>query len=883
LDSLRQFLFRLAGLFRRRRWEAEMAEEVRHHLERRTREKLDEGLTPEEARCAAQREFGGVAQVLERCRDERRLVGLEQVSRDARHAARSLLKAPGFTVVALLTLALGIGANTALFSTFNTLVLHPLSFPEPGRLVRLWTSNPAVGFNDPLMSWTRYEFIRDHQKSFSNLAAATYTGFTVTRPDSEPEDVNTIAVTASFFPTLGVRPARGRSFTAEEDTPGGPKVAMLSYEYWQRAFGGRESVVGESIRLNDEPYVVVGITPRALSNPYGTVLLFVPRAFEQRAPAEVRRGLSFLETTARLKPGVTPAQAAGEIAALAKDYRAAFPGNSDAQDDTPVKLFADELVGDLRPTFYLLLAAVGFVLLIACANIAALFLGRLSARHREIAVRLSLGATRRQLVRQFLVESALFSAGAGAVGVLVASGALAAIQQLAASQLPAGVTLGLDRGMLAYTVGVSALSMMFVGLVPALQASRADVADALKDSARGSSGGTRGTRFRSTLVVGEVTLSVVLLVLSGLLLTSFGRMQRASAGFNPHGIATALVSLPPTRYKTGPQQIQFYGQLVERLEAQPHVQGAALAIGAPLTGFQPRRSYAVGGRPVRPAPERPLASLYLVTEHYFATMQIPLRAGRGFDARDDGRAPRRCIINESFARRLFPGESALGKVLLRGPNADERCEIIGVSADVKSAGLTAAPPDEMYFSLRQYPWQLAVLLVRTDGDPRALQPVIGSAVAGIDRNQPIASFAPYDSLVAESLGTPRLAAWLTGVFAAVALLLSAVGLYSVLAYGVTQRTGEIGIRIALGARRGQVISLVLRGGLKLVALGLALGLAAAAGASRLIQSLFFAVQPLDPVIYGGVAALFAVIAVFACLLPSWRASRIDPIITLRGE
>jgi len=883
MDSLRQFWLRLTGLFRRRRLEAEMAEEMRHHLERRTQEKLDEGLTPEEARCAAQREFGGTAQVQEHCRDERRFVWLEQVSQDARHAVRSLRRAPGFTVVALLTLALGIGANTALFSTFNTLVLHPLSFPEPDRLARLWSSNSALGFNGPLMSWTRYEFIRDHQTSFSNIAAATYTGFTVTRSDAEPEDVNTIAVTASFLQTLGVVPARGRSFTAEEDTAGGPKVAMLSYEYWQRAFGGRESIVGETLRLNDEPYMIVGITPRALSNPYGTVLLFVPRAFEQRALADVQRGMSFLETTARLKPGVTLAQAASEITVLAKDYRAAFPDKSDAQYDTPVKLFADELVGDLRPTFYLLLGAVGFVLLIACANVAALFLGRLSARHREIAVRLSLGAARRQLVRQFLVESALFSAAAGALGVVLASWALAAIQQLAASQLPAGVTLGLDRGMLAFTVGVSALAALLVGLVPAFQASRADVADALRDSARGSSGSARGTRFRSALVVGEVMLSVVLLVLSGLLLTTFLRLQRASAGFNPRGIATALVSLPPTRYKTGPQQARFYAQLVERLEALPGVRDAALAIGAPLTGFQPRRTYAVAGRPVPPAPERPLASLYLVTEHYFATMQIPLRAGRGFEERDDVRAPNKCIINESFAKRLFPGESALGKILMRGPNADEPCEIIGVTADVKSAGLTASPPDEMYFSLRQFPWQLAVLLVRTDGDPLALQPVIGPTVAGIDRNQPVASFATYDSLVAQSLGTQRLAAWLTGVFAAVALLLSAVGLYTVLAYAVTQRTGEIGIRMALGARPSQVISLVLRSGLRLVGLGLGLGLAAAAATSRLVQSLFFSVQPLDPLIYGSVTVLFAVVAVLACLLPSLRASRIDPIITLRAE
>ena len=802
---------------------------------------------------------------------------------DLRFALRSLAKSPGFTLVALLTLALGIGANTALFTTFNTLVLHPLTFPQPERLVRLWTSNLALGYNGPLMSWTRFEFIRDHQKSFTNLAAATFTGFTVTRPDAEPEQVNTIAVTASFLPTLGVVPARGRNFTTEEDTAGGPKVVMLSYEYWQRALGGRDSAVGETIRLNDEPYTIVGITPRALSSPYGTVLLFVPRSFEQRAPADVQRGMSFLETTARLKPGVTPAQAASEIAILAKNYRDAFPDKADVKYDTPVIPFADELVGNLRPTFYLLLGAVGFVLLIACANVAALFLGRLSARHREIAVRLSLGASRGQLVRQFLVESALFSAAAGALGAVLGWWALGAIQRLAVNQLPAGVTLGLDRGVLLFTAGISALSALLVGLVPALQASRADVADALKESARGSSGGARSTRFRSTLIVGEVMLSVVLLVLSALVLVSFVRLQRTPAGYNPHGIATALVHLPPLRYPGEAQQIRFYDELVARLEAQPQVQRASLAIGVPLTGFQTRRTYAVVGRPLPPAPERPLANLYLVTEHYFATMQIPLRAGHGFDARDDDRAPKKCLINESFARRLFPGESALGKLLLRGPNDQELCEIIGVTADVKSAGLTAAPPDEMYFSLRQYPFELAVLLVRTAGEPLALQSIIRSTVAGIDRNQPIASFATLDSLVAQSLGTQRIAAWLTGVFAAITLLLSAVGLYSVLAYAVTQRTGEIGIRMALGAQRRQVIALVLRHGLRLVALGLGLGLAAAAGASRLIQTLLFSVQPLDPLIYGGVAVLFAVIAVLACLLPSLRASRIDPIVALRAE
>jgi putative ABC transport system permease protein len=571
------------------------------------------------------------------------------------------------------------------------------------------------------------------------------------------------------------------------------------------------------------------------------------------------------------------------MAVLARSYREAFPEKLDAKNDTPVIPFADELVGNLRPTFYMLLGAVALVMLIACANVAALFLGRLSARHREIAVRRALGATPGQLLQQFLWESALFTAAAAPLGLLLGWWSLAGVERLASSQLPPGVTPSIDGATLAFTLGISALSTLLVGFVPALQASRHNQWDSLNEGARGSSGGVRSARIRSSLVVGEVTLSVVLLILSGLLLVSFVRLQSEPAGFNPRGIATALVSLPATRYSTGPQQLQFFDQLIERLEAQPRVQRVALAIGAPMTGFQPRSSYAVWGRPVPPVGQRELASLYLVTDQYFATMQVPLRAGRGFDAHDDEKSPNACIINESFAKRIFPGDSAIGKTLLRGPNADIRCEIIGISADVKSAGLTAAPPDEMYLSVRQFPWRLMVLLVRTDGDPAALQSLIRTTVVGIDHNQPIAEFATFDSLLSDSLGIQRIAAWLAGTLAAIALLLAMVGLYSVLAYTVTQRTIEIGIRMALGAQRRQVVALVLRGGLKPVAVGLILGLTIAAGASRLFQMLLFSVQPTDPLIYGAVAGVFMLIAALACLLPSLKASRIDPIVALRTE
>ena len=892
-------LTKLRALFRRKNLEAEMAEEMRQHLERRTQEKIVDGLAPDEARYAAQREFGGMTQVQEQCRDERRFVWLEQLARDAHFAVRSLRKTPGFTAVAVLILALGIGANTALFSTFSTFVLHPLTLPQSDRLVRFWVSNPALNFNSRYLSWPRYEFIRDHQKSFSSIAAAGFAGYTLTRDGADPERLNALQVSANFLPTLGVVPMRGRNFSTDEDAVGGPRVAMLSYECWQRYFDGRDSVIGGNIRLGGELYGVVGILPPALSNPYNTVMIFVPRAFEPQdiAPQVVKNGGGFLDVTARLKDGVTFEQAAAEVQSLAQNYRSAFPLLGDGKHDSVIKTFAEELVGNFRSTFHLLLAAVGLVMLIACANTASLFFGRLSTRRKEIAVRLSLGATRGQLVRQFLAESLVFSAAAGVLGVFFGWWALDLVQHVVVgaaghngvagllylNSLPVGAKLTLDGPTLAFTVGLSMISALLVGCLPALEASRTGVADVLKDTARSGGGGTRGARLRAGLIVGQVALSVVLLVGAALLLVSLRQLQRTQPGFEPRGVATAYLSLADSRYLTGSQQTNFFGQLVTRLEALPQVKSAAVGYDVPLTGFQASTTFAIGGRPVPPPGERARAWLDSVSEHYFTTMGIPLREGRVFDERDHDQAPASCILNDSFAKRLFPGESALGKTLVRGVTGEIKHQIVGVVGDVKSAKLNEPAPDEIYVPFRQLPRSIATLVVRTEGDPAALQTVMRSALASIDGTVALTLFTTMDSAVGSSLILQRITAWLTGAFAGVALLLSAVGLYSVIAYAVAQRTSEIGLRMALGAQRQQVVGLMLHSGLKLVVLGLGLGLAAAAGAASLMQTLLFAVQPLDPLIFGGVTLLFIVIAVFACLLPSLRASRIDPIIALRSE
>jgi predicted permease len=818
---------------------------------------------------------------------------------DLRFAFRQLRKSPGFTFVAVITLALGIGANTALFSAFYTLVLHPLAFPQSDRLVRLSVNNSALNYNIRYLSWPRYEFIRDHQQSFANIAAADFASYALTRDGADPEQLNSLRVSASFFPTLGVAPLRGRNFTKEEDTVGGPNVAVLSYECWQRFFGGRDSLLGEDIMLSGTSYTVVGILAPGLSYPFNTVMVFVPRVFEPQdiTLQQVQNGAGYVDVMARLKDGVTLQQAAAELKILGENYKAALPAHVDGKYDSVLKTFAEQLVGDFKSTFYLLLAAVGFVLLIACANVASLFLSRLSARRKEIAVRLSLGATRGQLVRQFLAESLVFSAAAGLLGVLLGSWALDVIQQVVAgavgksgvagilgsSPLPAGTKLSLNGATLAFTAGVSVLSALLVGCLPALQASSGGVADVLKDTARSAAGGAGGSRFRSGLIVGEVALSVVLLVGSALFLLSLVRLHHTQPGFEPRGVATAYVSIAgSSRYVTEPQQAKFFAQLTEGLEALPQIKSAAVGYNVPLTGFQASTSYAIGGRPLLPQAERGRSWLDRVSEHYFMTMGIPLREGRVFNERDNDQAPNVCIINESFAKRVFPDESALGKILLRGRD-EIKCEIVGVVGDVKSANVNESAPDEIYVPFRQLAQSVGTLVVRTDGDPAALQSALRSTLASLDSTVALTFFTTMDNALSSSLIFPRITAWLTGAFASVALLLSAVGLYSVVAYGVTQRTAEIGLRMALGAQREQVMALILRGGLRLVALGLVLGLAAAAGASRLIQTLLFSVQPLDPLIYVGVTLLFTLIGVLACLLPARRATQVDPIQALRSE
>ncbi len=802
---------------------------------------------------------------------------------DLRCALRALRANPGFSLVAILTIAVGIAANTALFSVYDRLVLNPVTIHDPASLVAIWTSNPQMNLNAPAVSWPHYEVIRDRARSFATVGISAFDNFTLTG-NGDPEQLNGQRVSASFLPTLGVAPALGRNFTPDEDVPNGPAVCILSGELWQSRFGSRASLVGETITLNGQPWQVVGIMPPHLTPPFAQVQVLAPRVFEVGGltPLQVQNGAGYAQPIARLAPGVTLARASAELAEIDRGYREQYATRLDANNASLPRSFVAALVGPLEATFDTLLGAVGFVLLIACANVASLFLGRVTKRQREIAVRQSLGAAQRQIVTQFLLESLVFSSVAGAVGVLLALWVLSAIQPFVASQLPPNAVVTLNGRALLFTAGVTIATTLLVGLVPALQASRTHIVDVLKDSARGSSGEKAG-RFRSALIVVEVALSVILLVGSSLLLLSFVRLQRTAPGFEPKGAASAFVGVPVGRYTTPAQRADFFGRVVDALRARPEVSHAAAAVGLPMSGFNPRSPYSVAGRPVPPLPQRPIVGLAIVSDDYFETMGIRLAAGRAFNASDRENAPGVCIVNESFARRLFPGESPLGKVLLRGPAANIRAEIVGVIHDVKTNGLNSPAPEEIYYPMRQLGQPGMGVVARTTGDAAALQALIRAAVSSVDPDQPISFFVTLESNVAQSLGAQRIVASLTAAFAVLALVLSAVGLYSVLAYVVSQRTSELGIRMALGAQPSQVVALVMRSGLTLVAVGLALGVAASAAVAHAIRTLLYDVGPLDPVVYAAVAVGFTAVASLACFIPSLRASRIDPLQALRTD
>jgi predicted permease len=788
---------------------------------------------------------------------------------------------PGFALVAVVGLGLGVGANVALFSVINSIFLSPLPYAEPDRLVRLSSTSEAQQLIRVGFSYPRYLEVQERQQVFSDLAFSAFNAFTLTGR-GDPEQLVGLYASATLLPTLGVEPQVGRNFSASEDRPGGERVALVSQPLWQRLFNRDPSVLGQALTLDGAPYTIVGVLPAAASAfPLNGFEIWVPRPAEvpYLVPAQLNNGGFFFQATARLAPGVSLAQAREAMNVIAAGYREANPANVDAPSRIEVVPLLEDAVGDQRQSYLLLFGAVGLVLLIACANIANLLLARFAGRRKEIAARFALGARRADIVRLLVTESMVVALLGGAVGLLLARWVLSALVAFGGDLIPRALEIGLDPLALTFALAVTLVTGLAIGLLPAWQATGVHVIDALKEASRGSTG--TGQRLRASLLVAEVSLSLVLLIAAGLLLASFARLQQVEPGFEPEGIFSAQLVLPPQRYDRE-KLVAFYEQLYQRLATLPGTTSAALTDRVPLTGGQTPAPVAVVGRPLPPMSERPNANRHLVSPRYFATLGIPIRAGRDFDERDSARVPHVVIVNETFARRHFPGEDPIGRTLVTGMG-QLPSQVVGVVADVHGTSLSTPPEADYFLPALQRPETFTNILIRTGMSPAAMAPLVREALRTVDSDLPLLEPQTLATRIAATVADRRFALVLLAGFASLALLLACLGVYSVMANLVAYRTSEIGIRIALGASPAVVMRMVLGQGRRLALIGIALGLAGAFAVSRLLQQVLFEVDPADPVVYLGLSVVLLVVTECASWLPARRATRIDPVVALRAE
>jgi putative ABC transport system permease protein len=797
---------------------------------------------------------------------------------DLRYALRQLIKSPGFAAVTILTLALGIGACTAIFSVVNAVLLRPLDYPDPARLVVIRETNlpdfPEFSASPPnYLDWEK------QTKSYEHLAAYSGSRINLTG-DGEPQQLVGIKATAHYFDVYGIKPALGRTFLPEEDALGKEHVVVLSYPFWQRVFGGAADVLGRPVQLNGEPYTVIGVAPLGFGIA-SKIDAWMPMAFKPDETANDARGGHYLSVVGRLRPGVTVAQAEAELKVLAAQLAKQYPDSNKGWGIFMMPL-QDYSVRDVRTVLYTLLGAVGCVLLIACANIANLLLARATARHREISIRAALGASRARLVRQLLTESVLLALCGGLAGMLLARWGLDALLALAPANLPRVTDIHLNAGVLAFSLALSVLTGLVFGIAPAWLAARADVNEALKQGSRGSTeGGARG-RMRSALVVIEVTLALMLLGGAGLLARSFIQLAHVDPGFTPENATVLRLSLPQKKYALPEQQTAFANSLLERVKNLPGVQAAGLTHSMPLVGDYVL-SFNIEGRPALAPSDLPNTNYYAVTPDYFRAMGIRLVRGRVFTAQDDAKAPRVAIINETMARQHFPNEDPIGKRINITNGPDTWREIIGIVGDIKQYGVDKATSSQSYEPFAQVPFSSLNVVIRTNGPPTALLGAIRPTVYAVDKDQPIGTIRPLEEIMADSIARQRFAMTLLTVFSLVALVIAAVGIYGVMAYSVVQRTGEFGIRMALGAQQRDVLRLVLTQGGKLIGLGLIIGLAATLAASRAMGSMLFNTSAQDPLTLATITLLLGAVALIACLLPANRATKVNPIEALRTE
>jgi predicted permease len=877
---------RLLMLIRRRQFESDLEEEIRLHRELREQQHVEAGMSPEEAHYATLRHFGNVAITKERSREMWGWSWLETTIQDLQYGLRQLRRSPGFTAVAVLTLALGIGANTAIFSVLNAVLLRPLPYKDPSGLVYVWSAEKARGINQSTVSIPDLHDWREQNRSFDGMAGYWSGTYNLAGGD-EPQQVNGWTVSPGFFDVLGVLPGLGRTFALDEEQGDKDRVVVLSHALWMGPFGGNPGILGKSITLDGQPHTVVGVMPAEFSSPFPDVQLWVP--WPSRVESLAPRGSRFMRVIARLRPEMSIHRAQADIDRITSRLARAY--KEDAGVTAYLVPAGQQITGSARPALLVLLGAVAFVLLIGCANLANLLLARAAARGKEFAIRTALGAGRSRLVRQLLTESLLLSFFGSALGILLTGWAIRYSRTMLVNRIPRAQDIGIDTGVLLFTLGLSVLSGLAFGLLPPLTFFKGQLNDSLKEGGRGSGAGVQGRRARNLLAVWEIALALVLLVGAGLLVNSFRRLQAINPGFNPDKVLACQISLPSAKYKD-PQIVSFFQRLLDRVRALPGVKGAGATMTMPLRN--PNGGYWSGlnieGRLAVARESIPIVSFSQVTPGYFRTMGIPILKGRPFTNEDNSdQSTKVVMINATLARRFFSDVDPIGSRICLGEDCSKGpwLAVVGVVGDSALQSLTD-PRFPQVFSPHAQGVEGGVagnmvLALRTDREPLTLAATVRDQVRELDKDQSVADIRTLEQVVNESLAQPRLNTLLLAAFAAVALLLASIGIYGVLSYSVTQRTHEIGIRLALGAERAEVLKLVIKQGMTLTLTGGAIGLVGALILTRLMSSLLYGIQPTDPPTFLVVFLVLVGVAIGASYIPARRATKVDPMVALRHE
>ncbi len=806
------------------------------------------------------------------------------LGQDVRYALRMLVKNPAFTAVAVIALALGIGANTAIFSVVNAVLLRPLPFKNPGQLVMVWENAAHLGFPKDTPSPANFLDWQKQAQSFAGMAATAERSFNLTGL-GEPERLEGRRVSANLFDLLGVRVLVGRTFVTDDDRPG-THVVLLSYSLWQRRFGSDPSVIGQALSLNGESYTVVGVMPRLVQLPgYSSRndQLWVPIAFSQEEASQ--RGNHFLEVIARLKPGITLKQAQAEMETIAARLAGAYPVYNMRRGAVVVPLH-EQVVGDIKPALLVLLGSVGFVLLIACANVANLLLARAAVRQKEIALRLAIGASRARLTRQFLTESVLLAIFGAGFGLLLAFAGIRILRTFIPSTISQVQTINIDGTVLIFTVLVAVLTGIAFGLAPAIHGSHLNLNDTLKEGSRDSTGGIKGHRARALLVIGEVAISFVLLIAAGLLINSFLHLRKLDLGFRPDHLLTMKVDLSEVKYPDRERRAAFFDEVIRRVRTLPGVQSAAVAGNLPLTYNGDSMTISVEGLPDPPPDQQPDVIYRVIGPAYFRTMGIPIVRGRDFTDEDKADSKDVVIISEKTAQHFWPGQDPIGKRLKPGSSRSNGPwrEVIGIVKDVHQNDLIAAPKMEMYLDYRQLKSIPAnALVVRTSIEPMSIARSVRNTIWSVDKDQSVADIDTMEHIVAQAVARQRFSMLLLGFFATIALLLASIGIYGVISYSVAQRTREIGIRIALGARRADVLKMTIKEALKLVGMGMMIGLVVALLLTRVIATLLYGISASDPSTFVAISLVLLVVAIVASYVPALRATKVDPVVALRAQ